>query len=267
MSFVAWSLYAAFGMLLTIATLSFLTTSTGSVLSIGFLNAAQVTVGLLLLSTNAVTSLAEERATGSLDVLLCTPLSTRTILAGKWWGAFQQGRQVLAWPALATGLLAVKSGHWFAYFTFLGLILAYCAVIASVGLALATWVSRLGRAVALCIGAYVVISIGWVLLTIILFTPDPLGRYVMMGTPAYGTLLATGVVGPEPIAIPGDQTAGLFATVFWTLFDFGLAATLFSATLASFDRCLGRSAKPVTLVVSRSGRSAVVGRIGADLSR
>jgi hypothetical protein len=44
----------------------------------------QVSAGLLLLSIPAATSLAEERQRGSLDVLLATPLSTRSIVLGKW---------------------------------------------------------------------------------------------------------------------------------------------------------------------------------------
>src|SRR5262249_24948934 len=44
-----------------------------------------VSAGLLLLSVAAATSLGEERQRGSLDVLLVTPLSTRSIVLGKWW--------------------------------------------------------------------------------------------------------------------------------------------------------------------------------------
>ena len=76
MSFVAWSLYTALGLLVTIVTITAHIGATGGFRVIGFLNATQVTVGLLLLSISAVTSLAEERASGSLDVLLSTPLST-----------------------------------------------------------------------------------------------------------------------------------------------------------------------------------------------
>ena len=52
-------------------------------------NALQVAIGLLLLSVWSATSLAEERARGSLDLLMCTPLSTRQIVTGKWLGAFR----------------------------------------------------------------------------------------------------------------------------------------------------------------------------------
>jgi hypothetical protein len=64
----------------------------------------------------------------------------------------------------------------------------------------------------------------------------------MMGTPAYGTHLATSLVAPE-MSIPGDPTAGLIAAACWTVLYFGLAATLFGATLATSDRCLERIAK------------------------
>ena len=52
-------------------------------------NGVQLSIGLLLLSVTAATSLAEERACGSLDLLLSTPLSTRQIVLGKWLGAFR----------------------------------------------------------------------------------------------------------------------------------------------------------------------------------
>ena len=82
---------------------------------IGFLNAAQVTVGLLLLEHNRRDQPGRGADGGSLDVLLSTPLSTRTILVGKWWGAFRQGRQSWLgrpwWPVCLP-----KSGHWVGYF-------------------------------------------------------------------------------------------------------------------------------------------------------
>ncbi len=46
--------------------------------------------GMLMLSATAPTALAEERARGSLDVLLATPLSTRSIVLGKWWGTYRR---------------------------------------------------------------------------------------------------------------------------------------------------------------------------------
>jgi hypothetical protein len=49
----------------------------------------QVILGQLIFAAIAPTALAEERQRGSLDVLMTTPLSTREIVVGKWWGTFR----------------------------------------------------------------------------------------------------------------------------------------------------------------------------------
>src|SRR5262249_17721137 len=52
-------------------------------------NGSQVAIGMLMLLITAVTSLIEERARGSLDVLLASPLTTREIVWGKWLASFR----------------------------------------------------------------------------------------------------------------------------------------------------------------------------------
>ena len=201
----------------------------------------QVAVGLLLLSVSAATSLAEERVRGSLDVLLSTPLSTLSILAGKWWGAFRLAPHVLVWPAVMTSFLVLYGGDWIHYLLLLGLILAYAAVIASLGLALATWVSRLGRAVALCVSTYVVFSFAWVLLVVFLFPHDQMGLLLLMGSPLAGTPMATSAIasGATDVLASEDQFVGVGAFL-WILIHSGGAAILFAAVVATFDQCLGR---------------------------
>ena len=120
----------------------------------------------------------------SLDILLCTPLSTFSILVGKWWGAFRLAPHVIFWPAVLAGLLVLKGGSWFAYFLLLALVLAYSAVIASLGLALATWMSRLGRAVAICVTICVVFSVGWMFLIMSLVSARLHGHSADHGKPA-----------------------------------------------------------------------------------
>ena len=166
------------------------------------LNVFQVGVGLLLLSVSAATSLAEERMRASLDVLLTTPLSTRSILAGKWGGAFRIVPALLFAPVVTALLLAGESGRWIQYFLFVALLLAYSAVIVSMGLALATWQSRLGRAVASCVAAYIALSIGWPALVLAITlggnANDRVILPLVMGTPLYGTIFATlGLSGPH----------------------------------------------------------------------
>ena len=64
--------------------------------------------GLLMLSAMAPTALAEERARGSLDVLLATPLSTREIVIAKWWGVYRKAL-VLAPLPLYVGIFMAAS--------------------------------------------------------------------------------------------------------------------------------------------------------------
>ena len=164
-------LYTALGLFWIVVSFKAVTSSSRNEEGIALMSTCQTALGLLLLSVSAATSLADERVRGSLDILLCTPLSTRSILAGKWWGSFRQATAVVIWPALLAGFLLVQSGRWISYLLLLGLVTGYCAVITSLGLAMATWASRIGRAVALCVSIYVVSSIGWLILVSLLAHP------------------------------------------------------------------------------------------------
>ena len=126
LSRVVWTLYSTLGVLWIVLSLNVFINSTGNQEMIAIMSMFQVLLGLLLLSVNAATSLAEERVRGSLDVLLCTPLSSRSILIGKWSGSFLQAAHVLAWPAVLGGILVVQSGHWISFLLLLGLVAAYC---------------------------------------------------------------------------------------------------------------------------------------------
>jgi ABC-type transport system involved in multi-copper enzyme maturation permease subunit len=236
-----WFLYTALGMLWIVLSVRIISSMRGELQLIGAMNMFQVAVGLLLLSASAATSLAEERLRGSLDVLLSTPLSTRSILAGKWLGSFQQVAHVLVWPAITAGLLAADSGRWIHYLPLLGLILAYGAAITSLGLALATWVSRLDRAVALCVSAYIAFSIGWLVVIVLLSSgPGPVVWSLFVGSPLAGPLFATHAVSSGPHI---EMASIMVGTLLWTLIHGGVAALLFAATVDSFDRCLGRASE------------------------
>ena len=203
---VVWILYTALGILWTVLSLKIVVASQANQEMIGIMTMFQVSLGLLLLSVNAATSLAEERIRGSLDIVLCTPLSTHSILAGKWWGSFLKARHVLAWPALLAGILVAESGRWFSYLLLLGLITGYCAVITSLGLALATWISRLGRAVALTVFVCIVFWVGWIMLIFLLAIPGPSNEKflvpMVMGSPLYGTIFATFAVAQVIFTFP-----------------------------------------------------------------
>jgi ABC-type transport system involved in multi-copper enzyme maturation permease subunit len=241
---VVWALYSSLGFLWIVLALQVVASARNNQETIAIMSMVQVSLGLLLLSVSAATSLAEERVRGSLDVLLCTPLSTRSILVGKWWGSFRQSSHVLVWPMILAGILVAESGRWISYVLLLGLVMTNSAVITSLGLVMATWVNRLGRAVALCVSAYIVFSIGWVLLILLLAIPGPSNDHflipMVMGSPFYGTIFATMAVAPGDLHFPGGAyTAGLGAFI-WIVIDGAIALLLFLTALATFDRCLGR---------------------------
>jgi ABC-type transport system involved in multi-copper enzyme maturation permease subunit len=201
------------------------------------INGLQVGAGLLLLSVSAATSLAEERQRGSLDVLMATPLPTRAIVWGKWWGAFRGVPPLLILPVAVATALAFFTGRFWGVALMAALILAYGAAITSLGLALATWIPRMGRAAALTVGLYTFMSIAWIPLTFSVFPGDD-GMGIAAGSPPMG-------VGAYSSKLAGDGTPSEFAiqtlwTLFWTVAYGGVALALLLATLGTFNRCLGR---------------------------
>ena len=100
-------------------------------------NAFQVTIGLLLLAASAGTVLSEERVRGSLDVLLSTPMSTRSIVWGKWWGASRRVPWLAFWPTMvAFSLLQPNAPGWMTALAYLtpALIIAQGVALAGLGL-------------------------------------------------------------------------------------------------------------------------------------
>jgi ABC-type transport system involved in multi-copper enzyme maturation permease subunit len=150
----------------------------------GLLSGLQATFGLLLVSVTAPTALAEERARGSLDVLMTTPLSTDRIVLAKWWGAYRVVPALAFLPAITALAIAFAAPEvpvafagmtrapdpvgWVDRVAFVclptALMLAQGAVVTSFGLALATWMRRIGRAIAASVACYAVIAFGWLVL-------------------------------------------------------------------------------------------------------
>ncbi len=73
-------------------------------------NGFQVAIGLLFFSVTAATSLAEERARGSLEILMSTPLSTRQIVIGKWLGSFRAVPLLAILPAVVIWVAIYSAG-------------------------------------------------------------------------------------------------------------------------------------------------------------
>ncbi len=221
-------------------------------------NAWQVAVGLLLLSVSAATALAEERDRGSLDVIMTTMLTSREIVWGKWWGTFAMVPRLAILPIWVTAGAAMITGNGMGLVLMIGLILAYAAAITSIGLALATWVPRLGRVIGISVMSYIVVSVGWPLLLTLLpmlpyfrstpFYDLPNWNGLLLASPFYGVHATTEwsarwSFGSGYYAGWGHGPALIHEATWpliWIVFYLGLALLLVFATLRSFDRCLGR---------------------------
>jgi ABC-type Na+ efflux pump permease subunit len=237
---ILWALYAVLAITCTVTIVSLTAASVrGGWGAAAFLNALQVAAGMLLLSIFAAASLAEERVAGSLDVLLATPLSTRAIVWGKWWGTFRAVPVLAVPPGVAAAAIAWHHGHWTGVVLVVGLVVAYGAALTSLGLALATWVPRLGRAVGLCVTAHVGVTVGWVMF-IILLTPHTaglIGPGLASFSPFLGVMLPTLEM---QMGKPSEWPEAVGWVTFWIAVDLALAAILLTAVLMTFNRSIGR---------------------------
>ena len=203
--------------------------------AMAWVNGLQVSIGMLLLSVTAATSLSEERVRGSLDVLMATTLSTREIVLGKWLGTFRLVPSLAVLPVLVIIFSDPAKPHYVPTVLMTLIFVFICgAAITGLGLAMATWCPRLGRAVALTVSAYVLVAVGWMFMGF-WYRSGPDGEGFMMASPFFfaGELAAD-------ICSPGSGRQHIGWAVFWTVV-YGMAALVFlGATLASFNRCLGR---------------------------
>lgn len=237
---ILWLLYAALAIACT-AGAAWLTMQLPSGGPAPFLIALPVAAGMLLLSISAASALAEERVRGSLDVLLATPLSTRSVVWGKWLGTFRLVPVLAIPPGLATAAVAWHHGQWSGLVLVTGLVVAYGAALTSLGLALATWVPQLSRAVGLCVAAHVGITVGWVVFVILLTgrMPGFTGPGLASFSPFVGVFLPTAQMHASKFSA-SDWNQVMGWVTFWILADLALAAILLKAVLVTFNRCLGR---------------------------
>jgi ABC-type transport system involved in multi-copper enzyme maturation permease subunit len=200
-----------------------------------WINGLQSAVGLLLFSVAAVTSLASERASGSLDVLLTTPLTAGQVLGGKWWGTFRTVPLLLVLPLVVVTPAALRNGNPGIPVLMAAMILAYGAAFTSLGLALATWIARLARAALLSATVCVVLTVGWMMLLVLLFRAGVDMEILAMASPFFG---------PGNLTFHADHPPRLahieLGAVAWSAGYLLAALLLIVATRRSFDRCLGR---------------------------
>ncbi|MGO9466553.1 MAG: ABC transporter permease [Isosphaeraceae bacterium] len=205
------------------------------------LNGLQVAAGMLLLAVRATTTFAEERATGGLDALLSTPLESRSIVLAKWWGAFATVPRLAVLPVVAAFAVACRSGRFEGVIVIAGVVLCYGAALASLGLALATWLPRAGWAATAGVAAHVLVTVGGFFVVVIATqgTQSIAGPGLAAGSPFIAVAIATIAMQDMPLTDWREFIAWL---ILWMVIELAAAVVLFLATLASFDRCLGRVA-------------------------
>ncbi len=211
-------------------------------------------LGLLVLSAAAPTSLSEERQRGSLDVLMATPLSTRSIVFAKWLSVFRIVPWLAAGPALIGLALAIsptlRSRHGFEEAPmalsdrlFAGgllalTLLAHGAVMTSLGLCLATWVHRQGKAVGMNVSVFVLVSCAWPLVIAIASrhsTEPPSMRWDLLSPIVTVAVIVDDLVGPlYRYRMPLGNIAVCDGAVLLA------ALSLLVANIRTFDRHMGR---------------------------
>jgi ABC-type transport system involved in multi-copper enzyme maturation permease subunit len=209
--------------------------------------------GLLLLSAVAPTSMSEERQRGSLDVLAATPLSATAILLGKWWGTFR----LVPFLAIGPGLvaLAVAPGHFNApgtgrvipHFTgyavglrvgaaalLVATILSYGAAFNSLGLALATWIKRPSRAIAISVSTCVLLTIGGPIVLLVL------GNSTAIRLSTVSPIVGAFCLGEELMGGTDGVKLALWLVGFWDAGAAAAAVGLCWLAVRTFDGAFGR---------------------------
>jgi ABC-type transport system involved in multi-copper enzyme maturation permease subunit len=199
-----------------------------------FVNAFQFSIGLLLVGVTTVASLFEERVRGSLDVLLATPLSTPSIVRGKWWGGFRLVLQVMLLPMLLALAVFASGNGAGEQVVFLGaLMLAYGALVNSLALALAVWVRHFAVALGVMVALYVLLAAGPILLLLAAPVSREMEGFACL-SPWFGageTTFLIGGHGPE---------SHVGWKLIWLCLYYVAAVVLWRVTERTFDRCLGR---------------------------
>jgi ABC-type transport system involved in multi-copper enzyme maturation permease subunit len=236
---LVWSLFAILGGVCSLVTLRHWFRSPNDELP-AIVNGFQAAAGLLLLGIGSAASLSEERIRGSLDVLLATPLSTPTIVWGKWLGSFRSFQRLAILPIGLATCLAIRTGHLFSWVLLVALLLSNGAMITSLGLLMATRIPRLSRTVGGTVLIYVLLTVVWPFAIMMISRGADTGSTgLVMASPffgiAFGTFVISGASMPTELreAIP-------FWMFFWINAQGIVAAALYRTAVASFDRCLGR---------------------------
>ena len=220
-----------------------------------------VSIGLLMVSVTSATALAEERAHGSLDLLMTTPLSSGAHCFGKMVGVVPRVPILAVLPGVLALGLGLKRGQGLAAIPFAALIaslvIAYGAVITSLGLAIATWQPRLGRAVAFSVAIYVIVTVVYPAIAITTARLGPRDTTVLWPSPFFGMFLPMGWLAWDLFMGKGAHIV-MFV---WIAVTVAIAYVILRVTIAVFDHLLGRMRAVRTAIKDEPGpRSLAMGR-------
>jgi hypothetical protein len=169
---------------------------------------------------------------------LATPLKTKEIVWGKWRGAYRTVPWLAVLPTVNIVILAAGTGRWFSVAYILAVVFAYGAAVTSLGLALATWIKRLGRATATSAAIYALITVGWLATVALVFSGGGHDRFESLAS-------ASPFFGPGQLAFetgdPHTRTISCYVYLpVWIGVYVAAAVILYRLTLYTFDRSLGR---------------------------
>ena len=235
----------------------------------------QSVLGLMLLSVQAPTALGEERVRGSLDVLMAAPISTRAIVWGKWMGTYRVALWLAVLPGVAAALIAATcpavspsfrpaapgisiepvgpADRVLAPALVVAELLSWGAAFTSLGLLLATWTPRIGRAIGISVAVFLLLSFGSMFVVGIVILPALhwwLNASYNVGGDDLNWIDA-GLLAFSPMAAPITTIQALDAPYagrwqfwaimsFWCLLAWTSAGAMYWAALRSFDGRLGR---------------------------
>jgi ABC-type transport system involved in multi-copper enzyme maturation permease subunit len=220
----------------------------------------QVFFGFLMLSAVAPISMSEEQERGSLELLAATPLPTRMIVLGKWWGIFR----MVPWLTIGPGLMAAAlagadqpppppgmpgtmtltppqltpNDRLFGAALAIATILAHGAAATSIGLALVIWIKRQSRAVAVSVGLFVLTAVGWPFLVLVVAGRGP--DHDAFGLAAMSPVFYTAFSG-FLLAARMEQFRLVFPWATFWVFEMTLVAgSALWLAIRTFDRSFGR---------------------------
>ncbi len=200
---------------------------------------------MLFIVLASVTSLADERSRGNLDILLATPVSTKEVVATKWRSAFRMVRSLLFLPMfIAIWIMAHRYRQGFSIepFVFMLLmmhLLASGAFYTSLGLMLATRVRSFSRAIGVAVSIYVAMAIAWPILLEMFSVGENTVAILLLpastpvGCAAAMNVLVTGSTNDNDMLL-------VVGVAVWTLIYAVAAGVLYFITLRNFNRCMGR---------------------------